>query len=133
MQSNRSNSVLMTAATLTGAALIGFGLTGSVFACPFGDKVNGVLKGTGSTPTETPTQPINLTKAGLIAGSVAAIAGLVAAKKVGAQRLAKAQQPINATTEIDHLAAAAFSIPIPAEALKSLPAESEAQDLTPAP
>jgi hypothetical protein len=138
MQSNRSNSVLMMAATLTGAALIGFSMTGAVFACPFGDKVNGVLKGTGSTPTEASAQPIDLTKMGLIGGSIAAIAGLVVAKKVQTQRLAKVQPPLNqpplnATNEVDHLAAAAFSIPVPAEALKSLSAESEERDLTPVP
>ncbi len=138
MQLNRSNSALITAATLTGAALIGIGVASSAFACPFADKAKGILKGTGSTPTEASTQPIDLTKMGLIGGSIAAIAGLVVAKKVQTQRLAKVQPPLNqpqanATTEIDHLTAATFSIPVPAEALKSLPTESEERDLTSVP
>ncbi len=133
MQSKRSNSLAITAATLTGTVLISMGMTSSVFACPMADKVNGLLKGTGNTPSETITKPFDMTKAGLIGGGLAAIAGLVVAKKVSAQRLAKAQQPVNASTEIDYLAASAFSIPIPAEALKSLPAESEDRDLTPTP
>jgi hypothetical protein len=133
MQSKRSNSIVIKATTLTGAVLISLGVTSSVFACPMADKINGVLKGMGNTPSETITKPFDMTKAGLIGGGLAAIAGLVVAKKVSAQRLAKAQQPVDATTEVDYLAAAAFSIPIPAEALKSRSAESEDRGVTPVP
>jgi hypothetical protein len=133
MQSKRSNSLVITATTLTGAVLISMGVTSSVFACPMADKINGLFKGAGITPSESVTKPFDITKAGLIGGGLAAIASLVVAKKVSAQRLAKAQQPVDATTEVDYLAAAAFSIPIPAEALKSLPAESEDRDVTTVP
>jgi hypothetical protein len=133
MQSKRSNSLAITATTLTGAVLISLGVTSSVFACPMADKLDGVLKGTGNTPSEPITKPFDMTQAGLIGGSLAAIAGLVVAKKVSAQRLAKAQPPVNTTTDVDYVAATAFSIPVPAEALKSLPAESEDRDVAPVP
>jgi hypothetical protein len=131
MQSKRSNSLAITAATLTGAALLSLAVTNSVFACPMADKINGLFKGAGNTPSESVTKPFDMTQAGLIGGSLAAIASLVVAKKVSAQRLVKAQEPVDTTTEVDYWATSAFSIPVPAEALKSLPAESEDRDLTP--
>jgi hypothetical protein len=129
MQSKRSNSLAIKATTLTGAVLISLGVTSSVFACPMADKINGVLKGPGNTPSEPITKPIDMTKAGLVGGGLAAIAGLIVAKKVSAQRLAKAQPTVDATPEIDYVSAAAFSIPIPAEALSQELSASESEIL----